>query len=130
MSIWEMLARRMIRAAGSGWYTAHGAAWLAKSREGFAVCSVVEDDLRQIVPCLSSEIRSLDEAPPHPSASHRAGEHNASLARVRDSTRNQSTLRADYGPELSAWIIVGAAVCAKNSVMRCLSAACGKIVHR
>ena len=110
--------------AGERWRMA------AISREGFAGFFGMRGLLSQIDTLLVERNARCWQTAPVPIGNQPMGAGDASPATERDSTRNQSTLRADYGPEWSAWIIVGAAVCAKNSVMRSLIAACGKIVHR
>lgn len=51
-----------------------------------------EDYLIKTIASLLDEMRGIGKPLPHPSANHRAGELNASLATVRGSMRSRSTL--------------------------------------
>ena len=90
--------------AGEKWRMA------AISREGFAGFSVIEDYFIATRPSLLDEMRAADKAPPHPSANHRAGELNASLATVLGLDAKPIDAGALYGPALSACVIANAAV--------------------
>jgi hypothetical protein len=102
----------------------------AISRAGCAGFLVIEDDFIATTPCLLDPMRAAGKALPHPAANHRAGEADASLATGLGLDAKPIKAGALYGPECSACVFASAAVRAMRVAMRCLSAACGKILRR
>ena len=103
---------------------------VAISRERFAGFLVIEDDFIATTPCLLGEMRAAGKAHPHPLANHRAGELYVSLATVPGLDAKPIKAGALFGSALRACVIANVPVCAKRFLIRCLSAACGKIVRR
>ena len=68
---------------------AHGGDIREKDAPGF---ERFEDYLIKTIASWLDEMRGIGKPLPHPSANHRAGELNASLATVRGSMRSRSTL--------------------------------------
>ncbi len=107
LSIWGMLTAqddlRCRKRARNG----AGRRYREKDAPGF---ERFEDYLIRTIASWLDEMRGIGKALPRPSANHRAGELNASLATVLGLDAKPIDAGALYGPALSAGVIANAAV--------------------